>query len=175
VNALSIIAAILLTLFGYAAAAAFRAGKKGVRKPGAFDLAVVAILWAGVLFGRGRTDMNGWLFVLVAVAAGFLAGILVGLAKGYSEAERQASVVEPHLEKLQAVRRFRKLRAFLTKAGTFQSQILMGLIFLVVLGPVGLAVRLFADPLRIKKRGGDSHWIARPDVPADLPSSRKAF
>jgi hypothetical protein len=165
---------MLLALFGYAVAHALRAGKKGVRKSGALDLAVILALWAGVIIAGVRTGMNGWLFILVSIAAGFLIGLIVGLVRGYSAAE-QASVVEPHLEKHLIVKRFPALRAFLFKAGTFQSQIFLGLVFLIIIGPAGLAVRAFSDPLRIKKRGRDTHWVRRPEAPADLEASRKMY
>lgn len=171
---LSLIAAMLLALFGYAVANALRAGKAGVRKPVALDLVVVLVLWAAIPIVRGRTGLNAWLFILVAIAAGFLVGLLISLIRGPSAAER-ACVVEPHLEKHLAVKRFPGLRAFLFKAGTFQSQIFMGLVFIIVIGPFALAVKAFSDPLRIKKSGPDTHWVPRSETPAGLESSRKPY
>lgn len=171
---LSLIAAMLLALFDYAVANALRAGKAGARKPVALDLAVILALWVAIAIARGRTGMNAWFFILAAIAAGFLVGLLISLVKGPSAAER-ASVVEPHLEKHLSAKRFPGLRAFLFKAGTFQSQIFMGLIFIIVIGPVALAVKAFSDPLRIKKSGPDTHWVRRSETPAGLESSRKPY
>ena len=171
---LSLIAAMLLALFGYAVANALRAGKAGARKPVALDLVIVLALWVAIVLVRGRMGLNAWVFILVAVGAGFLVGLLVSLVKGRSAAER-ACVVEPHFEKHLTAKRLPRLRVFLFKAGTFQSQIFMGLIFLIVIGPVALAVKAFSDPLRIKKSGPDTHWVPRPEPPASLESSRKPY
>jgi hypothetical protein len=175
VHILSLIAAMLLALFGYSVANALREGKAAAaRKPVAFDLAVVMALWVVLIIVRGPMGLNPWIFVLAAIGAGFLVGLLVSLLRG-SSAAQSACVVEPHLEKHIFAKRFPRLRAFLFKAGTFQSQIFMGLIFLVVIGPVALAVKAFSDPLRIKKSGPDTHWVPRPAPPAGLESSRKPY
>jgi len=174
VHILSFIAAMLLSLFGYAVGNALRAGKAAVRKPGVLDLLLVLALWAAVGIARGRTEMNGWLFILAAIAAGFLIGTVAGLV-AKSGGSRLASVVEPHIEKHLETKRFPRLRVFFFKAGTFQSQIFLGLVFIVVIGPAALAVKAFSDPLRIKKSGTDTQWVPRPEASVGLESSRKPY
>ena len=171
---LSLVAAMLLALFGYSVGNALRAGKAAARKPGALDLLLVLALWAAVGVARGRTEMNDWLFIPAAIAVGFLIGSVAGFVIR-SSPSCPASVVEPHIEKHLQTKRFPRLRVFLFKAGTFQSQIFLGLVFIVVLGPVALAVKAFSDPLRIKKGGTDTHWVPRPEAPAGLESSRKPY
>ncbi len=41
--------------------------------------------------------------------------------------------------------------------GNFQARVLLSLLYAIVVLPFGLAVRLFADPLRMKHR--PSHWL----------------
>ncbi len=55
--------------------------------------------------------------------------------------------------------------------GNFQARVLLTLLYVVLVLPFGLAVRLFADPLRIRKRprawneqvrgGADLDWARR--------------
>lgn len=44
--------------------------------------------------------------------------------------------------------------------GNFQARLLLSLFYFLVLSPFGLGVRLFSDPLGLKKRN-NPHWISR--------------
>jgi len=51
------------------------------------------------------------------------------------------------------------------------SPVVIGAMFLLVVTPVGLLMRLFGhDPLRIRSRGQKSYWITR-DPPGPAPES----
>ncbi len=52
------------------------------------------------------------------------------------------------------------------KIGNFQARVLLTVLYGVLVLPFGLIVRLFADPLRIKKR--PTRWIDHPDEPTDM-------
>ena len=52
------------------------------------------------------------------------------------------------------------------KIGSFQARVLLTLIYAILVWPLGLGVRLFADPLAIRKRPG--HWLGREDEANDL-------
>ena len=43
------------------------------------------------------------------------------------------------------------------KIGTFQARVLLTLLYAVLVLPFGICIRLFADPLRIKKR--PTQWL----------------
>ena len=47
------------------------------------------------------------------------------------------------------------------KIGNFQARVLLTILYAVLVLPFGLMVRLFADPLHIKKR--PTHWVDHPD------------
>lgn len=48
------------------------------------------------------------------------------------------------------------------KIGTFQSKVLLTVFYCVILAPFGMAVRLFQDPLHLKKPlSENSHWKLR--------------
>ncbi len=52
------------------------------------------------------------------------------------------------------------------RIGDFQARVLLTLIYAVLVLPFGLAIRLFSDPLKIKKR--PAKWIDHPHNAIDL-------
>ena len=57
------------------------------------------------------------------------------------------------------------------KIGNFQARVLLTIIYCVVLLPIGLLVRLVADPLRIKKR--PMQWLDHPNETMDLQWAKR--
>ena len=57
------------------------------------------------------------------------------------------------------------------KIGNFQARVLLTILYAVAIFPFGMAVRLFADPLRIKRR--PSRWLERPLEANDLEWARR--
>ena len=57
------------------------------------------------------------------------------------------------------------------KIGNFQARVLLTVLYALLVLPFGIMVRVFADPLRIKKR--PSHWLDHPDEANDLQRARK--
>jgi len=57
------------------------------------------------------------------------------------------------------------------KIGNFQARVLLTIFYGVLVLPFGLVVRLFADPLRIKKR--PNQWLDHPDQTHDLQSAKR--
>jgi hypothetical protein len=56
--------------------------------------------------------------------------------------------------------------------GNFQSRVLLTLFYFVILAPFGLGVRLFGDPLGLKRQHR-SHWLRRDIPPSAGPDSAK--
>jgi len=52
------------------------------------------------------------------------------------------------------------------RIGDFQARVLLTVIYAVLVLPFGLAIRLFSDPLKIKKR--PAKWIDHPHDAIDL-------
>lgn len=59
------------------------------------------------------------------------------------------------------------------RIGDFQARVLLTIIYVVLILPFGLAVRLFADPLRIKNP--PASWLGRSDERADLDWAHKQW
>jgi hypothetical protein len=57
------------------------------------------------------------------------------------------------------------------KIGTFQARVLLTVLYALLVLPFGIIVRVFADPLRIKKR--PTRWLDHPDEANDLQRARK--
>ena len=56
--------------------------------------------------------------------------------------------------------------------GEFNSRVLLTLLYIVLLIPFGLGLRLVADPLRRRKPVA-SNWIVRAEAPATLEEARR--
>jgi hypothetical protein len=57
------------------------------------------------------------------------------------------------------------------KIGNFQARILLTLFYAVLVFPFGIVVRLFSDPLHIKRRPAE--WFNHPDETYDMPWARR--
>ena len=57
------------------------------------------------------------------------------------------------------------------KIGTLQARIILTIIYGIIILPVGLCVRLFGDPLRIKKL--PDRWLDQPDKIFDMEWARR--
>ena len=58
--------------------------------------------------------------------------------------------------------RFPQWKKIAHKIGTFQGKLLLMIFYFTILAPVGLFVKMFQDPLHLKKPvSGLSHWILR--------------
>jgi hypothetical protein len=55
--------------------------------------------------------------------------------------------------------------------GTFQARVLLTLFYAILVLPFGIFVRLFSDPLRIKRR--PTEWLEHPGETHDLEWARR--
>ena len=167
-------AVLLLSLAGYSLGTVLRFGKKPSRKPAAWDIFLVLLFWTGIIVSRTVLPANKWLMLGIGIAAGAVLGFLMSLILGYSRGEAQAAALAHTVGPADGPRkRFRAWRELSGKLGTFQGQVLLGLLFLVLFAPVALAVKIFSDPLGIKASGTGSHWFPKPPTPPDIEIFRR--
>lgn len=57
------------------------------------------------------------------------------------------------------------------RIGNFQARLILTILYAVLVLPFGLLTRLFADPLRIRRR--PAGWLEHPPSPASLEHARK--
>ena len=65
----------------------------------------------------------------------------------------------------------RVLSPLAKRLGNFQARVLLTVIYAILVLPFGVLVRLFADPLRIKKR--PTVWLDYPDEPLNMPWAKR--
>lgn len=65
-------------------------------------------------------------------------------------------------------------KIFAKKVGSFQSRLLLVFLYFVVVAPFALFVRIWKDPLRIKRVEG-LNWIDRKVHSRDLETLRRQF
>jgi hypothetical protein len=58
--------------------------------------------------------------------------------------------------------------------GDFQARVLLSLFYFVAVGPLGVGVRLFGDPLRIRAAAG-TRWLERPQPTDVAAGARRQF
>jgi len=67
-------------------------------------------------------------------------------------------------------------KSFARAMGEFQSRILLGFFYFVVITPFGLGVRAFSDPLSLRRQARPSNWISRRESTlANLDEAKKQF
>ncbi len=57
--------------------------------------------------------------------------------------------------------------------GTVQARIILGVIYIVILGPVAVVRRLVADPLGMRPAPRETYWIPRPATRDVLDAARR--
>lgn len=172
---ISFMVLILLSLVGYSVGAVGKAGKSVQLKPQIIDLILISVIWAGAIYSRVGFDFNKWLMILVWVVLGILIGVLAIWPRKLPE-EKVSISKEP---KEITTNLFKKLwqswGSFSKRMGDFQSRIFLSMFFFIVVSPFALAVKMFSDPLRIRYRGNESHWLSKMTTKIDLEQSRKQF
>jgi hypothetical protein len=73
--------------------------------------------------------------------------------------------------------RFKELRRrwqeVAKRVGDFEARLILSVFYLLFVLPIGLVVRLFSDPLGLKKTA--ARWIHRPSTPARIDDARRQF
>jgi hypothetical protein len=61
------------------------------------------------------------------------------------------------------------------RIGHFQARVLWGFLYFVLVTPFALGVKIFADPLRIRRRSSSSWWLEHPRQTSTLEEARRQF
>ncbi len=172
---MSFAALILLSLAGYSVGVVTRAGKSAQPKPEIVDLLLVPIIWAGAVSSKIAFDLNQWLAILIWLALSSLVGMLVVRPRKLPE-ERAAASGGPEVASPSIPRRLWQIWGnFSTRMGNFQTGIVLSLFFFVLVSPIASAVKVLSDPLKIKRRSKESHWLPREMTKSDLEQFGKQF
>ena len=66
-----------------------------------------------------------------------------------------------------------KWKALAARIGNFQGRVILTVFYFLFVTPLGLAVRLFSDPLRLKHRSGDTFWQKKAQPKPTLEEARQ--
>jgi len=61
------------------------------------------------------------------------------------------------------------------KIGNFQARIILSVFYFIFVTPIALGVKLFSDPLRMKKINQGSWWIPREEREDSIEGAEKQF
>ena len=169
-NFFSALALVLLTLVGYASGAVLSARLRKAA-PAVFDVVLVVVLWAAALLTRPL--LGKWLAIAVWLLAGLLLGFLVTRPRTGRYAVEKT---EPAPESAAGWRKlWHSWLQFSRRMGNYQSRLWLALFYFVLVLPFGAAMRLFGNPLRLRRRDPQTAWIAKQIGEQDLENARSQF
>jgi len=178
-EALSLIALILLSLVGYSAGVAAASRLLSDPKPGILDLILVALVWAAAIYAKVSWDVNRWLLILIFAVSAFAIAALVSVLKGRRSLAQRPGREAPESDDQTAepISLWGRWKRFSRKMGGFQSRSILSFFYFIIVCPFALVVRIFSDPLRLRvKRGtSQSHWLAKKPVETVPDNFRKQF
>lgn len=174
---LSLIALILLSLVGYSAGVAYVSRRISDPKPNLLDLILIALVWAGAIYVKATFDINRWLLILVFAVAAFLTACLVSaLKQGRAlDVKSESKGVETGVDSSESVSLWERWKRFSKKMGGFQSRSILSFFYFIIVLPFALIVRIFIDPLSLRFRKGETHWLAKKPFDSAQDNFRKQF
>lgn len=174
-EAISFIVLILLSLVGYCAGAVAKAGQSVQLKPQLIDLLIISVIWAGAIYSRIVLDFNKWLLILAWVILSSLIGMVAIWPRKLPEEEASTNKGPMKTSNKLPKKLWQRWSNFSRRMGNFQSRIVLSLFFFTIVSPFALGVKIFSDPLRIKYRGDESHWLPKTGTEASLEQFKRQF
>jgi hypothetical protein len=179
---LGAIALALLTLVGYSSGVTL-ASRKRPFLPTILDLLLVTFLWIAVFWFQDRID-NRWLILSIGLFAGILVGYVATALRvintDYTVEIPKSELPEHAREKLavgaesNAFKQFwHRWNAFASIMGNVQVRIIMGFFYFIVVTPGGLVMRVFSDPLEIKKQPAISNWTSKEATDTSIEAAKE--
>ena len=169
------IALILLSLVGYSSGAVTKAGKLVELKPIIIDLMLVVFIWLGAVYSRVKFDWDKWVVILVWIALAYLVGFMSVWPRKLAQ-EKPSSRAATDKNPTNIFQKFwHRWIGFSKRMGGFQSRMILSFFFLVIVMPFALGVKVFSDPLRIKVKLGQSHWLSVKEPKFDIENFRRQF
>jgi hypothetical protein len=167
----SALALVLLTLVGFSSGAVI-AGR-GEKEPlGLLDLGV-AILFLALALGT-RSVLERWLAIPIwFILAGLGSALLTGIRYKDRSTKKVPSLTLTEKGPVRRVLDWWKV--FATKIGNYQGRLMFAFFYFVVVTLFGIGVRLFSDPLKMKRGGEITFWSERSSGSHEVEAAREQF
>lgn len=172
---LSIVILVLLSMYGYSTGAVTAGQKSRQLKPQLMDLLLMLLIWSGAICTRLTLTWNTWLLILGWLGLAFLMGRLSLLSRKFPPTQSMMTSYKGALSRNLFKNFWLKWKDLSGRIGSFQIRLVLSYFFFVFVTPFGLAVKIFRDPLRIKRREKTSYWLSRQETASGLEQSRKQF
>lgn len=152
-----------------------RAGKHSDLKPSIVDVVLILFIWGGAIYSRLALDVNKWFLILLWVTLGVTVGIIAASVRRLPETTKSAQEKHERAPARARITLWERWKEFSKRMGSFQSRVILTLLFFLVVSPFAIAVRVLSDPLRIKSRPSESYWLFKKEMTTDLETFRKQF
>jgi len=171
----SFVATILLSLVAYCVGVVSKGGQS--IKLQLFDLFVVSIIWASAIYSSIALEFNKWVLLLVWIIFSFVAGILLTWRRKIPLEIVSSGKVTELKETSRSLhkRLWARWQGFWDRVGSFQSRLVLSMLFFILVSPFALGVKIFSDPLRIKDKDSESYWLSKMRNVVDLDEAKRQF
>ena len=165
------LALILLTLVGFSSGAGIACRRE--KEPlGLLDLEV-AILFLALALGT-RSVLGKWLAIPIwFILAGLGSALLTKIRCKDQKIDKRDRLLQ--VKKGLLKRTWDGWKVFAAKIGNYQGRLMFAFFYFIVVTLFGIGVRMFSDPLKVKRGGGTTCWSERSPVKHDLEASREQF
>ena len=168
---LEVLALILLTLVGYSSGAII-AGR-GRKEPLSLLDLVMAVIFLAIALGT-RSVLGKWLAIPIWFILAGLGSALLTAIRCKDRINKKGDFIEPTGKAL-LHRTWNWWKVFATEMGNYQGRLLFAFFYFVVVTPFGIGVRLFSDPLKVKRGGRTTCWLERSPFSNELKKAREQF
>jgi hypothetical protein len=167
----SALALVLLTLVGFSSGAVI-AGRREKEPLGLLDLGV-AILFLALALGT-RSVFEKWLAIPIwFILAGLGSALLTKIRFKEHRTAKETTLVPEGKGTLQGI--WDGWKVFTAKLGNYQGRLMFAFFYFVVVTLFGIGVRLFSDPLKMKRGGEITFWSERSSGSHEVEAAREQF
>jgi hypothetical protein len=162
---------VLFSLVGYSGGAVI-GGRGRQVLPGLLDIGVLTVLWAMAV--TTRPILGKWIAILIwLIVAAAVSGLLTTLRRRAYEMKKESQPLLTVKSPLQ--RAWVQWKAFAAEMGNYQGRISLAFFYFIIVAPFGICLRVFGDPLSVKRVRGKSFWVGRDPVSPELEKARDQF
>lgn len=147
-------------------------GSKGQKTvPSVVDLVVLVSICVAAISARHSVEPRAF-YPLWLVGVPLIGALASLWPKGMPPTAKKSNTVSPtgFLQRTKS-----GWLTFSHQAGGYSSRVMLAGFYFVVVTPYGLAIRLLADPLRLRKPKSETMWVERPTTQKTLDEFRRQF